>query len=216
MLVCGLFEVFYSHDGLRPIREKELQARESDKEKSKFSCFFAVHAILFRLWWIRCCDASLPSTTRFLKAWQSCTLIMYAMYPGRYRDSVTCVCVCVCVCVFVCMPEYVVWCVCGKKMNEKRPKSRDSLARKSHFIAVWCRPGWIVAVNSSALQAVEWCNPSTSCYGFCRSIAIIASGDGRPMVQWCLFVSLCVCVCVFARVCVYTRRVLRRIYAHLL
>ena len=46
-------------------------------------------------------------------------------------------------------------------------------------IAVWCRPGWIVTVNSSALQAVEWCNPSTSCYGFCRSIAIIASGDGR-------------------------------------
>ena len=36
-----------------------------------------------------------------------------------------------------------------------------------------------MAVNSSALQAVEWCNPSTSCYGFCRSIAIIASGDGR-------------------------------------
>ena len=47
-----------------------------------------------------------------------------------------------------------------------------------------------MAVNSSALQAVEWWNPSTSCYGFCCSIAIIASGDGRPMVQWC------VCVCV--------------------
>ena len=49
-----------------------------------------------------------------------------------------------------------------------------------------------MAVNSSALQAVEWCNPSTSCFGFCCSIAIIASGDG-PMV------CVCVCVCVFAR-----------------
>ena len=36
-----------------------------------------------------------------------------------------------------------------------------------------------MTVNSSTLQAVEWCNPSTSCYGFCRSIAIITSGDGR-------------------------------------
>ena len=51
-------------------------------------------------------------------------------------------------------------------------------------------------VNYSALQAVEWCNPSTSCYGFCCSIAIIASGDGRPMVQWCVCARVCVCVCV--------------------
>ena len=42
-----------------------------------------------------------------------------------------------------------------------------------------------MTVNSSALQAVEWCNPSTSCYGFCCSIAIIASGDGRQMVKCC-------------------------------
>ena len=81
----------------------------------------------------------------------------------------------------------------------------DSLARNSHFIAVWCRPGChgIVAVNSSALQSVEWCNPSTSCYGFCCSIAIIASGDGRPMVQW----SNGVCVCVCLRACL-------RVYVH--
>ena len=51
----------------------------------------------------------------------------------------------------------------------------------------------LVAVNSSALQAVEWCNPSTSCYGFCCSIAIIASGDGRPMVV--VVICLCVCAC---------------------
>ena len=44
-----------------------------------------------------------------------------------------------------------------------------------------------MTVNSSALQAVEWCNPGTSCYGFCRSIAIIASGDGRQK-------GVCVCV----------------------
>ena len=59
-----------------------------------------------------------------------------------------------------------------------------------------------MAVNSSALQAVEWCNPSTSCYGFCCSIAIIASGDGRPMVQWCVCVCVCVSVCVCVCVCV--------------
>ena len=58
-----------------------------------------------------------------------------------------------------------------------------------------------MAVNSSALQAVEWCNPSTSCYGFCCSIAIIAGGDGRPMVQWCVCVYVCVCLCVCMCVC---------------
>ena len=59
-----------------------------------------------------------------------------------------------------------------------------------------------MAVNSSALQAVERCNPSTSCYGFCCSIAIIASGDGRPMVQWYVCVFLCICVCVNECFCV--------------
>ena len=53
-----------------------------------------------------------------------------------------------------------------------------------------------MTVNSSALQAVEWCNPSTSCYGFCRSIAIIASGDGRQKVKRCVCALVCVCVCV--------------------
>ena len=43
-----------------------------------------------------------------------------------------------------------------------------------------------MTVNSSALQAVEWCNPSTSCYGICRSIAIIASGDGRQRSKVCV------------------------------
>ena len=47
-----------------------------------------------------------------------------------------------------------------------------------------------MAVNSSALQAVEWCNPGTSCYGFCCCIAIIASGNGRQMVKWSM-----VCAC---------------------
>ena len=63
-----------------------------------------------------------------------------------------------------CMPEYVVWCVCRK--NGKNGKNRDSLARKSHFknSCVVDTRLTIVAVNSSALQAVEWCNPSTSCY----------------------------------------------------
>ena len=60
-----------------------------------------------------------------------------------------------------------------------------------------------MTVNSSALQAVEWCNPSTSCYGFCRSIAIIASGDGRQRskVKGVCVVGKCVCVCVFMFVC---------------
>ena len=31
-------EIFYSHADLWPIREKELQAQGSDKERSKFSC----------------------------------------------------------------------------------------------------------------------------------------------------------------------------------
>ena len=31
-------KIFYYHDVLWPIREKELQARGSDKEKSKVSC----------------------------------------------------------------------------------------------------------------------------------------------------------------------------------
>ena len=45
-----------------------------------------------------------------------------------------------------------------------------------------------MAVNSSALQAVEWCNPGTSFYGFCYNIPIIARGDDRdvgPMVCVC-------------------------------
>ena len=58
-----------------------------------------------------------------------------------------------------------------------------------------------MAVNSSALQVVEWCNPSTTCYGFCCSIAIIASGDGRQMVKM-VYVCMCECVCVCARVTV--------------
>ena len=52
-----------------------------------------------------------------------------------------------------------------------------------------------MTVNSSALQAVEWCNPSTSCYGFCRSIAIIASGDGRQRSK---VKGVRVCVCVYS------------------
>ena len=77
-----------------------------------------------------------------------------------------------------------------------------------------------MAVNSSALQAVEWCNPSTTCYGFCCSIAIIASGDGRPMVQWCVCVCVRVCIGMLVRLlsvmwhtclqvgamCLYTRK----------
>ena len=47
-----------------------------------------------------------------------------------------------------------------------------------------------MAVNYSALQAVDWCNPSTSCYGFCCSIAIIASGDGSQMVCVIMFVQV--------------------------
>ena len=32
--------------------------------------------------------------------------------------------------------------VCGVMcVRKKRPKGRDSMARKSHFLAVWCRPG---------------------------------------------------------------------------
>ena len=56
-----------------------------------------------------------------------------------------------------------------------------------------------MTVNSSALQAVEWCNPSTSCYGFCRSIAIIASGDGRQRSK---VKGVCVCVLVFCWIAV--------------
>ena len=59
-----------------------------------------------------------------------------------------------------------------------------------------------MTVNSSALQAVEWCNPSTSCYGFCRSIAIIASGDGRQRSG-----QRCACVCARACVCVFLPQV---------
>ena len=59
-----------------------------------------------------------------------------------------------------------------------------------------------MTVNSSALQAVEWCNPSTSCYGFCRSIAITASGDGRQRSKVKVKRCVCVCVCVSACVCV--------------
>ena len=63
-----------------------------------------------------------------------------------------------------------------------------------------------MAVNSLALVEVfEWCNPSTSGYGFCCSIAIITSGHGRQMDgQWCMCVCVCVCVCVYVcvRLCV--------------
>ena len=61
-----------------------------------------------------------------------------------------------------------------------------------------------MTVNSSALQAVEWCNPSTSCYGFCRSIAIIASGDGCHR---------CVCVCYLAQVLICPIQILFAIVA---
>ena len=72
----------------------------------------------------------------------------------------------------------------GKKW--KGPKFRHSLARKNHFISVWCWPGWIAAVIFSALPAFEWCNPRTSCYGFCCSIAIIASCDEGQIVKLCV------------------------------
>ena len=63
-----------------------------------------------------------------------------------------------------CMPEYVVWCACVEKNGKM--KNRDSLARKKSLqnSCVVDTRLKIVAVNSSALQAVEWCNPSTSCY----------------------------------------------------
>ena len=67
----------------------------------------------------------------------------------RVRMYVHAACVCVCVC------------VCVKKMKDK-----DSLARKN-ATSISCVVDTrlkLVAVNSSALQAVEWCNPSTSCY----------------------------------------------------
>ena len=90
-----------------------------------------------------------------------------------------------------------VMCVRGKK---KKKTGRDSLTRKSHSIAaVRCRSSWIVVVNSSALPAVECCNPSTSCDGYCCSIAIFASGDGRQKV--------CVCVWCALRVCVHNTHV---------
>ena len=67
-----------------------------------------------------------------------------------------------------CMPEYVVWRVCkNKKMNGKmkKMKNRDSLARKATSISCVVDTRLkLMAVSSSALQAVELCNPSTSCY----------------------------------------------------
>ena len=73
-----------------------------------------------------------------------------------------CACVCVCVCVWymVCVcgggggggggGGVVCVCVCVKKVTSNSCVVDTRLK--------------IVAVNSSALQAVEWCNPSTSCY----------------------------------------------------
>ena len=71
-----------------------------------------------------------------------------------------------------------------------------------------------MAFNSSALQAVEWCNPSRSCYGSCGSIAIIASGHGRQIVKWCVCVCMCVCVvCVVFFLCVSEcKRACMRVY----
>ena len=66
----------------------------------------------------------------------------------RWASKVNGVCVCVCVCVSVRVRVRVRVCACvcvcvrvRLCVRVKRPKSRDSLARKSHFIAVWCRPG---------------------------------------------------------------------------
>ena len=65
---------------------------------------------------------------------------------------------------YLCVRTCAYPCVCVCVKNGKM-KNRDSLARKSHFNQL-CGgyQAKIVAVNSSALQAVEWCNPSTSCY----------------------------------------------------
>ena len=69
-----------------------------------------------------------------------------------------------------CMPEYVVWCVCRKRKKEKKKKMEkwkigihwpEKVTSNSCVVDTRLK---IVAVNSSALQAVGWCNPSTSCY----------------------------------------------------
>ena len=50
----------------------------------------------------------------------------------------------------------------------------------------------LVVVNSSALQAVEWCNPSTSCYVYHScSLSLLLRWAGLR----CVCVRACVCVC---------------------
>ena len=85
------------------------------------------------------------------------------------------------------MSVFVRMCVC-----------RDSLARKK-ATSIGCVVDTrlkLVAVNSSALQTVEWCNPSTSCY-------VLHSCSLSSLPRWaCLSVFVCVCACVCMRVCV--------------
>ena len=70
-------------------------------------------------------------------------------------------------------PVYARLCgvVCvSKKKKEKKEKEKGQIGihwpeKANSKAAAWWIPGQkLVAVNSSALQAVEWCNPSTSCY----------------------------------------------------
>ena len=70
------------------------------------------------------------------------------------------------------MPEYVVWRVCQKKKekngnmkNEKIGIHWPEKATSTSYMYVVDTRLKLVVVNSSALQAVEWSNPSTSCYG---------------------------------------------------
>ena len=69
--------------------------------------------------------------------------------------------VCVCVCMFV----YVCVCVCLCVCMLKKLKIGIHWPEKATSISCVVDTRLkLVAVNSSALQAVEWCNPSTSCY----------------------------------------------------
>ena len=57
------------------------------------------------------------------------------------------------------------WRVCVCVKNGKNENEKDPLATKSHFNqSCGGYQAKLVSVNLSALQAVEWCNPSTSCY----------------------------------------------------
>ena len=128
---------------------------------------------------MQCKEALLYDCLRLL-SWLGCaavnthTTCMHVLNSGGYHG-----CNRACTCIWT----------SGSLLQYSQPLHAFSDANSEHrCVCVCARARACVCV----CVCVEWCNPSTSCYGFCCSIAIIGPAMG---VQWSNGVCVCVCLC---------------------